>query len=189
MSDDQSTLPGPDLSKGVPLSDLSDGVPLLGTFSGEPVILVRTGDDVAAVGATCTHYGGPLAEGFVDAGTVRCPWHHACFDLRTGEALRAPALEPIPTYEVENEGGRVRVLGRRGAVPPAERAPGPPSVVIVGAGAAGNAAAEMLRRRGYAGAVTLIGAETALPVDRPNLSKDYLAGTAPEEWVLLRGED
>jgi NAD(P)H-nitrite reductase len=58
--------------------------------------------------------------------------------------------------------------------------------VIIGAGAAGGAAAEMLRREGYDGPVTLIGADESLPYDRPNLSKDYLAGNAPEEWIPLR---
>jgi 3-phenylpropionate/trans-cinnamate dioxygenase ferredoxin reductase subunit len=185
----ETTASGPDLSKGVELSAMQEGVPLLGHVGEEAVILVRAGGEVLAAGATCTHYSGPLAEGLVVGDTVRCPWHHACFDLKTGEALRAPALNPIPTYDVEIAGGRVRVTGKRAesAVEPSPS--GPASVVIVGAGAAGNAAAEMLRRRGYAGGITLVGAEDSVPVDRPNLSKDYLAGKAPEEWIPLRGED
>jgi NADPH-dependent 2,4-dienoyl-CoA reductase/sulfur reductase-like enzyme len=65
----------------------------------------------------------------------------------------------------------------------------PQSIVIVGAGASGVAAAEMLRRSGYGGEIHLLDAQTTLPVDRPNLSKDYLAGTAQEEWVNLRSAD
>jgi NADPH-dependent 2,4-dienoyl-CoA reductase/sulfur reductase-like enzyme/nitrite reductase/ring-hydroxylating ferredoxin subunit len=180
---------GPDFSKGVALSDLKENVPFLGHVGDEPVILVRRVDEILAAGATCTHYSGPLAEGLVVGGTVRCPWHHACFDLRTGEALRAPALNPIATYDVERKDDRVRVTGKRVPPPPAGRAEAPASVVIVGAGAAGNAAAEMLRRSGHAGEVTLVGAEPTGPVDRPNLSKDYLAGKAPEEWIPLRSDD
>ena len=182
-------LPGPDLSLGVPLSDLAEGRPLLGHAFGEAVLLVLGGGGVFALGASCTHYGGPLAEGLVTGTAVRCPWHHACFDLRTGEPLRPPALNPVPTYDLERTGGRVRVLGPRAEPPPPPPVAGPASVVIVGAGAAGNAAAETLRREGYAGDVTLVGAEPTVPVDRPNLSKDYLAGKAPEEWIPLRGED
>ena len=159
-------------------------------------MLVRRGDEVLAVGATCTHYSGPLAEGLVVGDTVRCPWHHACFDLRTGAPERAPALNPIPCYAVIREGTRIRVGARREIPPPAPaaaaRKAGPATgtiagaIAIIGAGAAGESAAESLRREGYAGDVLLIGADESPPVDRPNLSKDYLAGTAPEEWIPLR---
>ncbi len=178
---------GPDLAKGIALAELADGQMLLGHANGEAVLLVRRAEEIFAVGATCTHYSGPLAEGLVVDDTVRCPWHHACFDLRTGAALRAPALNPIPCYEVLRQGARVRVGKRLPAPkPPPGPAKVPARIVIVGAGAAGHAAAETLRREGFRGQVALIGAEADLPVDRPNLSKDYLAGTAPEEWIPLR---
>ena len=185
MSSEQK-LSGPDLSAGVALADLGDGKMLLGHAAGEPVVLARQGDAVFAVGATCTHYSGPLAEGLLSEGTLRCPWHHACFDLRTG-AARPPALNAIPCYEVVREGARVRV-GKRlpEPEPPASRAGAPGRIVVVGAGAAGHVACETLRREGYSGQLQLIGADPALPVDRPNLSKDYLAGSAPEEWLPLR---
>ena len=120
--------------------------------------------------------------------TIRCPWHHACFDLRTGDAVRAPAFAPVACYRVERE----RRTGPRGRAPAGgrRRSPARParrrSVVIVGAGAAAYAAADTLRREGFGGNVTLIGAEDTGPVDRPNLSKEYLAGKAPEEWIPLR---
>jgi NADPH-dependent 2,4-dienoyl-CoA reductase/sulfur reductase-like enzyme/nitrite reductase/ring-hydroxylating ferredoxin subunit len=151
-------------------------------------MLVRRGEELFAVSSTCTHYSGPLADGLVVGDTVRCPWHHACFDLRTGEAVRAPALNPISCYQVQRSGATVRVGGKRAAAPRPRRSE-PASMVIVGAGAAGNAAAELLRREGYDGRLTLVGREATVPYDRPNLSKDYLAGTAPEEWIPLRGED
>lgn len=184
-----SSLEGPDLTQGIPLAELPDGGMVLGHAGGEAVLVARSGAQVFAVGATCTHYSGALAEGLRVGDQVRCPWHHACFDLRTGEAVRAPALSPIACWRVERDGDRVVVREKRPPpVPPPARG-GPSSVVIVGAGAAGNAAAEMLRRQGYAGPVTLIAAEDSVPVDRPNLSKDYLAGSAPEDWVRLRDRD
>jgi apoptosis-inducing factor 3 len=216
MSGEQQ-LSGPDLTQGVSLAEIGalgesgesgesggggepddvgkrgDAAPsgcLLGHAGGEPVLLVRVGEEVFAVAAHCTHYGGPLAEGLIVGDTVRCPWHHACFSLRSGEPLRAPALNPVARYRVERQGDRVTV---REKLPPA--APpvvssgaggaGPESVVIVGAGAAANAAAQRLRREGYAGPITLVGADDSPPYDRPNLSKDYLAGNAPEEWIPL----
>lgn len=180
-------LKGPDLRRGVAVSDVPDGGVLLGHVDGEAVLLVRRGNDVSAIGATCTHYGGPLAEGLVVGDTIRCPWHHACFSLRTGEALRAPALNPVPCFRVHGEGERVRITGKEEGALTKRMTLGPSSVVIVGAGAAGNACAERLRVQGYGGPIALVGAEGTPPIDRPNLSKDYLAGNAPEEWMPLRG--
>jgi NADPH-dependent 2,4-dienoyl-CoA reductase/sulfur reductase-like enzyme/nitrite reductase/ring-hydroxylating ferredoxin subunit len=181
---------GPDLAAGIALATLEEGKPLVGHVGDESVMLVRAGDAIFATGATCTHYSGPLAEGLVRDGTVTCPWHHACFDLRTGNALAAPARDPIACFDVEHTGDLVRVGQKRGAAPkePITKA-APASVVIVGGGAAGEACAEELRARGYRGQVVLLSADASLPVDRPNLSKDYLAGTAPEEWLPLRGPE
>src|SRR3954451_20091198 len=145
---------GPDLAQGVSLTELPDGGQLLVHSGGEPVLVVRRGEEIFAVGATCTHYGGPLAEGVITGDTVHCPWHHACFSLRTGEAVRAPALNPVACYRVEREGDRFAVRGK--TEPPKRQAAGPDPVLIVGAGAAGNAAAEELRRQGYGGRILLI---------------------------------
>jgi NADPH-dependent 2,4-dienoyl-CoA reductase/sulfur reductase-like enzyme/nitrite reductase/ring-hydroxylating ferredoxin subunit len=178
---------GPDLAQGVAFGDLRDGEPLLGRLGDEAVILVRRGDEVFAIGATCSHYGGPLAEGLVVGDTVRCPWHHAAFCLRTGVPLRAPALNPLDCWSVERDGDRVKVAAKRETfAAPKLTGATPASVVIIGGGAAGAVAAETLRREGYEGPVTILSADDAPPCDRPNLSKDYLAGTAPEEWIPLR---
>jgi NADPH-dependent 2,4-dienoyl-CoA reductase/sulfur reductase-like enzyme/nitrite reductase/ring-hydroxylating ferredoxin subunit len=186
MSASDAKLEGPDLAEGVVTTALVDGAILVGHAQGEAVLLARRGREVFAVGASCSHYGGPLAQGLILGDTVRCPLHHACFSMRTGEPLRAPALSPIPCFNVEERAGKLFVLGKR--TPSARPEPASPtaSIVIVGAGAAGNAAAEALRREGYQGEVTLLGADEAGPYDRPNLSKDYLAGTASEEWIPLR---
>jgi NADPH-dependent 2,4-dienoyl-CoA reductase/sulfur reductase-like enzyme/nitrite reductase/ring-hydroxylating ferredoxin subunit len=164
---------------------------LLGHAFGEPVLLVRpaVGDEVFGVSPTCTHYGGPLAEGLLEGNCLHCPWHHARFDVRTGVAIAAPALTALTRWRVERRGSRLVVAGKATPAAAAPPARSPASVVIVGAGAAGNAAAEMLRREGYTGPVTLIGGDPSRPVDRPNLSKDYLAGSAPEDWIPLRGAE
>src|SRR5262249_29492564 len=186
MGGGETQLKGPDLADGIQVADVPDGGSLLGHAGGEAVLLARRGDEVFAVGATCTHYSGPLADGMIVGDTVRCPWHHACFSLRTGEALRAPALNPIACYAVERDGERVKVGAKREPPKPPKLDGGPKEVVIVGGGAAGHACAEMLRRQGYVGKLTLLGADESPPYDRPNLSKDYLAGNAPEEWIPLR---
>lgn len=180
---------GPDLTEGIALTGLPDGGKLLGRVGDEDVLLVRQGGEVFAVGAHCTHYHGPLADGLVLGDTVRCPWHHACFDLRSGEAVRAPAFSPIACWSVEQQDGKVFVkekLARPAPKAHGRSADAPERIVIVGGGAAGFAAAEQLRRVGYGGGIVMLSAEDAGPVDRPNLSKDYLAGTAPEAWVPLR---
>jgi NADPH-dependent 2,4-dienoyl-CoA reductase/sulfur reductase-like enzyme/nitrite reductase/ring-hydroxylating ferredoxin subunit len=192
---------------------------LLGHARGEPVLLARRGDEVFAIGAICTHYGAPLEQGLLDGDTVRCQWHHACFSLRTGEALRAPALNPVSHWRVEHWhreevrdvarqftpvetpvgsvyvqekfGGTVYVREKLAFVgrPSQPRAAGiRATVVIVGGGAAGNAAAEMLRREGYSGRITMLSADESVPCDRPNLSKGYLSGAAVDESNPLRSE-
>ncbi len=189
MSDAQNeTPPGPDLrADGAAFGDVPEGGMLAGHVDGEPVLLVRKGGRILAMGAACTHYHAPLGDGVFDGELVRCPWHHACFRPETGEAVRAPALDPVPTYAVETRGDRVFVTGEAEAAPRRATPPQPPeSVVVVGGGAAGFAAAEMLRREGYEGPVTIVSADASAPYDRPNVSKDYLAGNAPEEWMPLR---
>src|SRR5436305_6589546 len=189
MAEASSELEGPDLEKGYETENVREGEMLLGHAFGEPVLVARRGDELFAIGATCTHYGGPLAKGLMVDCTVRCPWHHARFDLRTGEAIAAPALNNVACYQIDKRGEQFFVAGKIDEKPVRKPKSSPASVVIVGAGAAGGAAAEMLRREGYGGPVTLIGADEFLPYDRPNLSKDYLAGTASEEWIPLRSAD
>jgi NADPH-dependent 2,4-dienoyl-CoA reductase/sulfur reductase-like enzyme/nitrite reductase/ring-hydroxylating ferredoxin subunit len=190
MADQEAPPAGPDLSLGIALTEFT-GATLLGHVGDEEILLVRSGSEIFAVDAHCSHYHGPLAEGLVDGESVRCPWHHACFDLRTGEATRAPALSPISVWKVEQEGSRIFV--RQKAEQPRPRVKGvldaPGRIVIVGGGAAGFAAAEMLRRQEYRGSIVMLSSEAAAPVDRPNLSKDYLAGSAPEDWLPLRPDD
>jgi NADPH-dependent 2,4-dienoyl-CoA reductase/sulfur reductase-like enzyme/nitrite reductase/ring-hydroxylating ferredoxin subunit len=188
MGAEQQEPSGPDLAQGVALEELGEGRIVQGHVADEGVVVVRVDGEVFAIDAACTHYGVPLGGGIVEGHTIRCPAHHSRFDLRTGDAVATPALRPAGCWNVEVRDGRAYVTGQREPAPAAHAPPSagaPRSVVIVGAGAAGTACAEMLRREGFGGSVTLVDAGGDPPVDRPNLSKDYLAGTAPEEWMPL----
>ncbi len=188
MSSDSAQPIGPDLRQGIAFDDLPDGGMLAGHAGDEPVLLARRGEHIFAIGAICTHYGAPLADGLLVGETVRCPWHHACFSLRSGEALRAPALNPVSCWRVERRDGILYVHEKLETTAPRTRSSQhvPRSVVIVGGGAAGNAAAETLRKEGFSGSITLLSADESAPYDRPNLSKGFLAGTAEADWIPLR---
>ena len=187
---DQSKPRGPDLLQGVISAQLSNGGTLIGHIGDDEILLVRQGTELFAVGAHCTHYHGPLADGIVIGDTVCCPWHHACFNLRNGESLRAPAIDALPIWRVEERDGRIFVhekyVQQKPTLQGKRAANTPDRIVIVGGEAAGFAAAEMLRRREFKGSVVMLSDDDAPPVDRPNLSKDYLAGNAPEDWLPLR---
>src|SRR5580698_1068337 len=179
----------PDFRGGIEIRDISDGAIVAGRVDSEEAVLVRRGEEFFAVGAQCTHYHGALSGGLAVGDTIRCPLHHACFSLRSGAALRAPALDPIACWRVECVGGKVFVRERKPEPKASARPTGgavPASVTIIGGGAAGLAAADRLRREGYPGGITMISADAAPPYDRPNLSKDFLMGTAPAEWMPLR---
>jgi len=182
--------PKADFKLGVPFGNVADGGMLPGRVGDEDALLIRRGDALYAVGAYCSHYHGSLAQGLVVGDTLRCPLHHACFSLRSGEALRAPALDPIACWRVERIGDTVFVRERSSDAAASAPARGARraarSVVIIGGGAAGLAAADALRRHGHDGPLTIISADDSPPCDRPNLSKDFLAGTAPAEWIPLR---
>ena len=179
--DDTSEDAGPDLRAGVAASDLPEGAVLAGTVAGEAVLLAR-------VGATCTHLGGPLGEGVLARGEVRCPWHHARFALATGEAVGAPAFAPLSCFAVEERGGHLFVTSRRPRPERPRPAAEPPErVVILGGGAAGHACAEMLARAGLGGRVTVLTDDPDPPYDRTFLSKQYLIGMAGREECALDG--
>lgn len=188
MSDPQSAPEGPDFSEGVAIADIVEGAIHVGHVAGQPALLIRREGALYAIAAACTHYGAPLSEGLLVDDTIRCPWHHACFSLRTGAVLRAPALSDLQSWQVEVRGSQAYVVGETPKAPlPVLSEPRlPASVVIVGGGAAGNAAAGTLRREGYTGPITVFSADPALPYDRPNLSKDYLAGSAGADSLPLR---
>ncbi|MGD8727444.1 MAG: FAD-dependent oxidoreductase [Gemmatimonadales bacterium] len=190
MSNDPNTPSGPDLRAGIPSGDLPEGGAVVGHVDDAAVILVRHDGTVYGLDATCTHWGGPLGEGLVADGTVRCPWHHACFDVPTGTVLGGPALDALTRWKVVERDDTIRVEGKLETTTARRQLRSdsavPETIVIVGAGGAGTVAAQELRDRGYDRQLIVVDPDPDASVDRPNLSKDFLAGSAPAEWIPLR---
>src|SRR5438445_8059357 len=138
MGAEQAKPKGPELTRGVPVGDVADGGMVGGHVGDDAVLLARRGNEYFAIGATCSHYSGPLAEGLMVDDTVRCPWHHACFSLRTGEAVGAPAFNPMSCWRVEKRGDKLFVREKlertdeRQRVKPAAARGAPQPVAIIG---------------------------------------------------------
>jgi len=153
------------------------------------LVVARQSGEYFGFGASCTHYGGPLAKGVLAGHTVMCPWHHACFDIRSGHRTQPPGLNDIARFDVRiDEDGQV-VVSSEGVKPSYQMNSDGRVFVIVGGGAAAQTAAEELRRLGFGGSIKMISDSDLPPVDRPNFSKDYLKGDMPESWIPLRGKD
>ena len=177
------------------VNDLQDGKMKEVEVEGLKILLTRLEGTFFAIGGECAHYGGPLAEGVLNGVHVTCPWHQARFHIKTGEVVDPPALDSMARFETKVQGDRViLVLPEKaaGTVTPAmvKRNDQADSrlFVILGGGAAGNAAAQKLRQAAYQGRILLISQETRLPYDRPSLSKGYLAGNMEAESLPLRSE-
>jgi NADPH-dependent 2,4-dienoyl-CoA reductase/sulfur reductase-like enzyme/nitrite reductase/ring-hydroxylating ferredoxin subunit len=172
------------------MRDLPEGTMLTGRVGDQDVLVARVGEEVFAVDALCPHYHAALTDGLLVGDTVRCPLHHACFSLRTGAALRAPALDALGCWRVERVADTIVIRERLKPLPrPAAvqaTASTLRSIIILGGGAAGIAAAVALREAGYEHDLWLISADDSAPYDRPNLSKDFLEGAAPDDWMPLR---
>lgn len=182
----------PRKAKVAKVHDLQDGEMREVAIGKTKVLLVRLKGKFYAIGGECTHYGGPLAEGALSGHRVVCPWHQAVFDVMNGDLEEPPALDAEPCYAVRVEGDDVIVevpqkAENRRTPPMVGRDPADNrTLVILGAGAAGNAAAETLRQDGFTGRVVMITQEARLPYDRPNLSKGYLSGDAGPEALPWR---
>jgi NADPH-dependent 2,4-dienoyl-CoA reductase/sulfur reductase-like enzyme/nitrite reductase/ring-hydroxylating ferredoxin subunit len=179
-----------DLANGIASTELEEGRIVAGTLDGQDVVLVRHQGRICALSGICTHLKAPLADGIVADGTIRCPWHHARFDLTTGEAVDAPAFAPLDRFDVVEENGKARVVTAAAEEPAtSEATPAIGRVVIIGAGAAGHACAEMLARHGAGASVTILDEEADAPYDRTFCSKQYLAGKAERDDLTLLGLD
>ena len=174
--------------KAIAESELKDGIPVVVEVEEKKVLLVRSEGKVYACGNECSHYHAPLSDGLVTAHVVTCPWHNARFDIRDGQLVSPPGLNGIPSYETKVEGSHVWVRqSGKGTIPMPEGEDGR-TMLILGAGAAGNSAAETLRREGFAGRIVMVTGEAHDPYDRTMLSKDLLSGEAPTKWLPLRGQ-
>lgn len=188
MAAPASELTGPDLAAGLPLATLHVGAMVLGHAHGSAVLVVRRPQSIVAIGASCTHYGTALYGGLVDGDTIRCPLHHACFNLDTGKAMHAPAFDALPRWAVEIRDETIFVTSPLAPITIAERRDQAlvSHMVIVGGGAAGDAAAAMLREQGYEGQITMLSADHHAPGDRPNFSKGTIAGTVAMDFNFVR---
>jgi NADPH-dependent 2,4-dienoyl-CoA reductase/sulfur reductase-like enzyme/nitrite reductase/ring-hydroxylating ferredoxin subunit len=179
---------GPDFTKGVSVDLIQEGETLLGHVGDKAVLLAKVEGEIYAVGANCTHYGGPLNQGLLEGHHIHCPWHHSSFNIKTGEAEKAPALVPISCWRTEVKDEKIFVTGKKTIPRPVLRGTESQHVVIVGGGAAGTSCAAMLRRQGFAGTIQMVSHDESIPYDRTNLSKDYLSGNAPEDWLPILKE-
>ena len=186
MSDSAGDMP--DFSAGIGSDMLAEGAAVAGTFDGEAVILIRNKGKVCALAGKCTHLDAPLEQGLLADGAITCPWHHARFSVDTGEAVDAPAFEPLARYDVEEGDGQLRVTGKvEGTTPFPSKTRSPGHVVIIGGGGAGHACAEMLDRAGHGATVTVVTDELDPPYDRTFCSKQYLSGgTGRGDAILAR---
>jgi NADPH-dependent 2,4-dienoyl-CoA reductase/sulfur reductase-like enzyme/nitrite reductase/ring-hydroxylating ferredoxin subunit len=168
-------------------ADLEEGVPRLVKSGDDEAFVVRLDGKVHAVGNKCPHYECPLNEGILFGREIVCKCHNARFDIVTGRMVSAPALKDLPVYPVRLEAGEIWLGPAEKPGYPKPLGTDPRTFLIVGAGAAGNAAAETLRREGFAGRIVMITSESDQPYDRPNLSKEFMSGEAKPEWLPLRG--
>ena len=177
------------------ITELRDGEMKQVGAGGTQILLARVKGKYHAVGPYCPHYGAPLVEGALNGERLVCPLHHSCFNVTTGDLQEPPALDALPCYEVKLENDQVivripRDVTDRRAPEMTKRDPRDERLfAIAGGGAAGYTAAQTLREDGFKGRVVLISRERRLPYDRPNLSKDYLQGTAQPEWMPLRQDE
>lgn len=181
-------------AKVAKVSDLRNGEMKQVEVGDTSVLLAKVEGTFHALYAKCTHYGAPLADGVLNGRRLVCPWHHACFDVKTGRHLEACGIDGLPTYDIRIEGEDVIVRvpddspGRVANVMARPEPANKKTYAIIGGGAAAAYAAEGMREAGFTGRIVMINAEEELPYDRPNCSKEYLQGEAPEEWMPLRPE-
>jgi apoptosis-inducing factor 3 len=178
------------------VNDIEEGEMKAFTIGDHKILLVRIQGQIRALGATCPHYGAPLDEGILSGSRIVCPWHHTSYNAQTGNLEEPPALDNLPVYQLKIIGDDVIVV-----LPdevPGSRFPemsrGDPQAdgrvfAIIGAGAAGNAAAQTLREDGFKGRIVMITQEDRLPYDRPQLTKEYLEGKSDDGMLPLRSEE
>jgi nitrite reductase/ring-hydroxylating ferredoxin subunit len=185
MSDDQDH--NLDLTQWIEVEAAPDGGILEGVVGEDRVFVWRYGNRLKAYNADCPHLGGPLNKGIVASATIRCPWHHACFDLATGQATAAPAFDALLEYPVTFDDDRFCVNPADAETPRrnSRRDDVLGTIAIIGGGAAGFAAADAICKQGWEGGVTIFSEEREQPYDRTLLTKDYLEGAFGEDRLPI----
>ena len=185
MNDDQNNRL--DLTQWTEIDAVHEGAMLAGAVGEDPVFVWRKGNRLKAYNANCPHLGAPLNKGIVHGETLRCPWHHASFDLASGKATAAPAFDALLEFPLTVSKNRFAVKPRGAPTPPrigrGEGSPG--TMAIVGGGAAGFAAADAIRKLGWRGRVCVFSEETEQPYDRTLLTKDYLEGGFGDDQLSI----
>jgi NADPH-dependent 2,4-dienoyl-CoA reductase/sulfur reductase-like enzyme/nitrite reductase/ring-hydroxylating ferredoxin subunit len=177
-----------DWVKVVAENELMEGAASVVEVEEKKVLLVRSEGRIYACGNECSHYHAPLSDGLIAGHVVTCPWHNARFDIRDGGLVAPPGLNNVSSYETKVENGQVWIRQSGKGTIPMPEGEDDRTMLIVGAGAAGNSAAETLRREGFAGRIVMVTGESYGPYDRTMLSKDLLSGEAPAKWLPLRGQ-
>jgi nitrite reductase/ring-hydroxylating ferredoxin subunit len=185
MSEDQDH--NLDLTQWIEIEAAPDGGILAGVVGEDRVFVWRNGNRLKAYNADCPHLGGPLDKGIVVGATIRCPWHHACFDLATGEATAAPAFDALLEYPVTFDNDRfcVKPAHPKTARRTSRRDDALGTMAIIGGGAAGFAAADAIRKLGWQGGLTIFSEEREQPYDRTLLTKDYLEGSFGDDRLTI----
>lgn len=176
--------------------DLSDGQMTTVLVGGKKVLLARVAGRLYATAARCPHWGGSLPDGTLHEARLLCPLHQGTFDVRSGDLLEPPPLDGIAAFRVRVDGEDVyvdrseepshgRTMPMYGCDPAADAR----LFAIIGGGAAAAAAVEALRQECFVGRILVISPEDHWPYDRPNLSKDYLAGEIEDKWLPLRAPE
>ena len=170
-------------------ADIVEGKPFSLELSAErSVLLLRKEGRLYAWDNACPHVGCPLSRGHIHGNEIICGCHNARFDITTGKMLSAPAIDDLPAYDVREQDDAVYLGSQQPATFAMPAGKDSRTAVIIGAGAGGNAAAESLRREGFAGRIVMITPEKERPYDRTLLSKSFLAGDTGFDAVAMRPE-
>ncbi|XP_067636931.1 apoptosis-inducing factor 3-like isoform X3 [Eurosta solidaginis] len=159
------------------------------------VLVAKQGGQIFAIGNKCPHYGAPLNTGALGQGRVRCPWHGAAFDLRTGDIEDFPGVDSLPCFmvRVEND-GKVKLRAKRTDLENNKRVKdmvkrdkaNNTCMVVIGGGPAGGICVETLRQEGFTGRIVMLCREKCLPYDRVKLTKTI---DVPLEKLEFRKSD
>lgn len=163
------------------------------------VLLSNVEGEVYAIENKCSHYGAPLSDGALCAHRVRCPWHHACFDVRTGEQIEAPGIDGVAKFDVKIDGDDIFLSDEpvKTNTPdfpaPVNEHETPPDnrydYLIVGGGAAAAYAVEAIRAEDKEGTILMLSRDRLPPYDRTKVSKNFMQENAASETLPLRSAE